>query len=60
MKCFEVINGLEKQCEQSIKSHHEQLTGTGGYFSFHLIRGGTNGTATFYPFDTKWANKKDL
>ena len=60
MKRFEVVNGLQKQFEQSIKTHYEQLIGTRGYFGFHLIRGGTNGTVTFYSSHTKWANKKDF
>ena len=47
MNRFEVANGLQKQFEQSIKEQFEQLKGTRGYLSFHLIRGGTNGAVTF-------------
>ena len=57
---FEVSNGLQKQFEQSIKEHFQQLKGTKGYLSFHLIRGGTNGAVTFYSSHTKWANKEDF
>ena len=60
MNRFEVANGARKQFEQSIKKHYEQLKGTRGYLSFHLIRGGTNGTVTFYSSHTKWANKEDF
>ena len=60
MNRFEVANGARKQFEQSIKKQYEQLKGTRGYLSFHLIRGGTNGTVTFYSSHTKWANKKDF
>ena len=60
MNRFEVANGEQKKFEQSIKEHYEQLKGTRGYLSFHLIRGGTNGTVTFYSSHTKWANKEDF
>ena len=60
MNRFEVTNGLQKQFEQSIKEQFEQLKGTRGYLSFHLIRGGTNGAVTFYSSHTKWANKEDF
>tara|TARA_Y200000002_G_C22196054_1_gene461353 strand:- start:49 stop:381 length:333 start_codon:yes stop_codon:yes gene_type:complete len=60
MNRFEVANGLQKQFEQSIKEHFQQLKGTKGYLSFHLIRGGTNGAVTFYSSHTKWANKEDF
>ena len=60
MNRFEVANGARKQFEQSIKKHYEQLKGTRGYLSFHLIRGGTNGTVTFYSCHTRRANKEDF
>ena len=60
MNRFEVANGLQKQFEQSIKEHFQQLKGTKGYLSFHLIRGGTNGAVTFYSSHTKWVNKEDF
>ncbi len=60
MNRFEVANDDQKQFEQSITEHYEQLEGTQGYLSFHLIRGGTNGTVTYYLSHTKWANKEDF
>ena len=60
MNRFEVANGLQKQFEQSINEQFEQLKGTRGYLSFHLIRGGTNGAVTFYSSHTIWANKEDF
>ena len=58
MNRFEMANGLQKQLEQSIKEHFQQLKGTNGYLSFDLIRGGTNGAVTFYSSHTKWANQE--
>ena len=60
MNRFEVTNDLQKQFEQSIKEQFEQLKGTQGYLSFHLIRGGTNRAVTFYSSHTKWAKKEDF
>ena len=60
LKRFEVVNGLQKQFEQSINSHYEQLAGIRRYFGFHLIRRETSGTVNFYSSHTKWANKKDF
>ncbi len=60
MNRFEVKNGLQIQFGQLIKDQVEQLKGTRGYLSFHLIRGGTNGAVTFYSSYTRWANKADF
>jgi len=60
MNRFEVENGEEQQFEQSVKEHYERLKGTPGYLSFHLIRGGTNGTVTFYSSHTKWNTRQDF
>ena len=60
MNRFEVENGEEQQFERSLKEHHERLKGTPGYLSFHLIRGGTNGTVTFYSSHTKWNTRQDF
>ncbi len=60
MNRFEVENGEEQQFEKSVKEHYEQLKGTPGYLSFHLIRGGTNGTVTFYSSHTKWNTRQDF
>ena len=60
MSRFEVVNGEENQFEKSLREKHSQLINIPGYLSFHSLRGGTNGTVTFYSSHTTWANKDDF
>lgn len=59
MSRFEVVNGEENQFEKLLTERHSQLVNIQGYLSFHFVRGGTNGTVTFYSSHTKWANRED-
>ena len=60
MSRFEVVNGEENQFEKLLREKHSQLINIPGYLSFHSLRGGTNGTVTFYSSHTTWANKDDF